>query len=88
MSFEDNSFDAVLCIAVLHFAESHEHFDAMLQGCWRVLKPGGLLFARLCSSIGVEDHVEDLGNGQFRLGDGSTRYLVDLDKLLGILRKR
>ena len=29
----------------------------MLRGTWRVLKPGGLFFCRLASSIGMEDQV-------------------------------
>ena len=49
----------------------------MLAGIWRVLAPGGLLFARLASSIGIEDLVQPLGGGRFRLPDGSDRFLVD-----------
>ena len=81
-SFPDASFDAALCIAVLHFAANPDAFDAMLRGVWRALKPGGILFCRLCSSIGVESHVAPTANGRYRLGDGSERYLVDLSMLL------
>src|SRR5450631_2499278 len=41
MSFPDAFADAVLSSAVLHFARDDDHFDAMLRGTWRVLKPGG-----------------------------------------------
>jgi hypothetical protein len=49
----------------------------MLRAMWRVLKPGGLFFCRLASSIGIADRVRDLGQGRFQLPDGSERYLVD-----------
>src|SRR5439155_10484661 len=53
-AFTDAFADLVLSSAVLHFARSGDHFRAMLHGTWRVLKPGGLLFCRLASSIGME----------------------------------
>ncbi len=40
--------------AVLHFARDAAHFEAMLRQMWRVLRPGGLFFARLASTIGIE----------------------------------
>jgi SAM-dependent methyltransferase len=58
MSFADAGFDVVLSSAVLHFARDEEHWRAMVRGMWRVLKPGGILFARLASSIGMEDQIE------------------------------
>ena len=45
MSFDDGCADVVLSSAVLHFARDDAHFDAMLRGCWRVLKPGGFFSA-------------------------------------------
>ena len=69
--------DVVISSAVLHFARDHEHFDEMLQGTWRVVKPGGLFFCRLASSIGMAERMRPLGGGRFRLPDGSERYLVD-----------
>ena len=57
LSFEDACADLVISSAVLHFARDDEHFEAMLQGSWRVLKPGGLFFCRLASSIGMEHQV-------------------------------
>ena len=83
MSFVDESFDAVICSAVLHFAESQTHFEQMLTGVWRVLSPGGFLFTRLASSIGLADRMVPLGRGRYRLPDGTDRYLVDEATLLG-----
>jgi tellurite methyltransferase len=82
MPFADAAFDLIICSAVLHFAQSHEHFEGMLQSISRVLKPGGYLFARLASDIGIEQHVQPTGNGRYLLPDGSERYLVNEDKLL------
>lgn len=76
-SFADQSADVVLASAVLHFARDDEHFAAMMAQLWRVLKPGGVFFARLASVIGIEADVRPLGHGRYRLPDGSDRYLVD-----------
>ena len=52
-----------------------------------MLKPGGIFFCRLCSSIGIESHIQPLGEGRYRLGDGSDRYLVDIPVLLDYTEK-
>jgi SAM-dependent methyltransferase len=83
-SFPDHSFDAVLASAVLHFARSDAHFERMLQGAWRLLRPGGFFFARLASSIGIEGRVVATADGRYRLPDGSERYLVDEARLLAL----
>ncbi|OKS85756.1 class I SAM-dependent methyltransferase [Mucilaginibacter polytrichastri] len=77
MPFEDASFDLVISNAVLHFANSPAHFESMLRGMWRVLKPGGYFFARLASDIGIESLVQPLGNNRNLLPDGSERFLVN-----------
>ena len=77
MTFFDAFADVVISSAVLHFARDDAHFQAMLDGTWSVLKPGGLLFCRLASSIGIEDQVRQLSGRRFLLPDGSERYLVD-----------
>ena len=82
MSFSAGSVDAVLSIAVLHFARDDQHFDAMLQRMWRTLRPGGLLFCRLASSIGIEDRVTPVEGRWHLLPDGSERSLVDEAMLL------
>jgi len=82
LPFEDNSFDLVISSAVLHFAQRPDHFHEMVHAMWRVLKPGGYLFARLASDIGIETLVQDLGNGRYLLPDGSERFLVNQQLLL------
>jgi len=81
-TFPDAFADLVLSSAVLHFARGDDHFGAMLRGTWRVLKPGGLLFCRLASAIGMEHQVQRVAGRRFRLPDGSERYLVDEPLLL------
>ncbi|HWI19079.1 MAG TPA: class I SAM-dependent methyltransferase [Vicinamibacterales bacterium] len=82
-SFPDASFDVVLASAVLHFARDEAHFATMVRQLWRVLKPGGLFFARLASTIGIAGDVEPIGHGRYRLPDGSDRYLVDAATIEG-----
>lgn len=77
LSFSNNFFSVVISSAVLHFAQNEAHFDAMLKEMWRVLKPGGILFARLASDIGIEKYVKHLGNRRFQLGDGTERFLIN-----------
>jgi SAM-dependent methyltransferase len=84
MSFADSFFDVVIASAVLHFAQSDAHFLAMLHGAWRVLKPGGLFFCRLASSIGIETKIQPVGEGRYLLPDGSERYLVDETTLMNL----
>jgi len=76
-SFPDAHAGVVIASAVLHFARDERHFEAMLRQMWRVLEPGGVFFARLASTIGIESEVIPVGNGRFRLPDGSDRFLVD-----------
>jgi SAM-dependent methyltransferase len=82
MSFPDAFADVVISSAVLHFARNDRQFLAMLRGSWRVLKPGGLFFCRLASSIGIEQLVRPQDGRVCLLPDGSTRYLVDAALLL------
>ena len=87
MSFEDGCADVVISNAVLHFARDQAHFDAMLMGSWRVLKPGGLFFCRLASTIGMEGQFQPIEGRRFRLPDGTERFLVD-QALLNSLAER
>jgi len=77
MSFEDACADVVISNTVLHLAADDAQFEAMLQGSWRVLKPGGIFFCRLASTIGMEDEFVPLGGRRYRSPDGGERYLVD-----------
>jgi len=84
LPFSAHYFGAVVCSAVLHFAEDVDTFEGMLSELWRVLAPGGILFSRLASSIGIEGDVVRLQERWYRLPDGSERFLVDEAYLLRI----
>jgi len=80
MPFPEGFADVVISNAVLHFARDEEHFRAMLAELWRVLRPGGMLFCRLGSRIGMD--FERVGSNIFVIGDGSRWFLVDEEMLL------
>jgi tellurite methyltransferase len=82
MPFPDCFADVVICNSVLHFARDDNHFHQMVSELWRVLAPGGMLFCRLGSRIGMEfNHVS--GN-KYVVGDGQEWFLVDEKMLLGL----
>jgi SAM-dependent methyltransferase len=81
LPWPDARMDAIVCSAVLHFARDRVHFERMVEEMWRVLAPGGLFFARLASSIGIEPLV-DAAVGRVRLPDGSDRFVVDEQLLI------
>lgn len=82
MPFQNEVFDAIISSAVLHFADDEAHFNRMLDEMRRVLKPDGMMFARLASTISIEDKVEKLGERRYLLPDGSERFLVDEELLI------
>jgi SAM-dependent methyltransferase len=82
LPYADGFMDAVISSAVLHFARDEQHFDAMLGEMWRVLRPGGLFFARLATSIGIEARLPSSSPGRYHLPDGSERFLMDEAGLL------
>ncbi len=82
MPFADGFADVVICSSVLHFARDDEHFLAMVSELWRVLRPGGMLFCRLGSRIGMD--FQPVRGHRFIVGDGSEWYLVDEDMLMDL----
>ena len=80
MPFANEFADVVICSSVLHFARGEEHFMKMVSELWRVLRPGGLLFCRLGSRIGME--FAPVGDGRYAMPDGQTWFLVDERKLM------
>jgi tellurite methyltransferase len=86
MSHDTGSMDVVISSAVLHFARDDSHWLAMVHEMWRVLAPGGLLFARLATTVG-QPNVKQIGGGRYVMPDGSTRFLVDHERLLNVTRE-
>ena len=78
--FPEAFADVVICNSVLHFARDEDHFKKMLSELWRVLRPGGMLFCRLGSRIGM--NFEPAGGNSYVIGDGSVWFLVDERMLL------
>jgi SAM-dependent methyltransferase len=85
ISHPDGAFDLVICSAVLHFARDDAHFNAMLHNLWRVLKPSGLLFCRLASTIGMPH--KHLTGHRYLAPDGVERFCVDEALLMGFTTK-
>jgi len=81
MSFRNDQFDVVLSSAVLHFARDEDHWLTMVRELWRVLRPGGIFFARLASTVGIQDQLEHVAGRRYQLPDGSERFLVDFELL-------
>lgn len=82
MPFPADFADVVLCSSVLHFARNDSHFHSMIAELWRVLRPGGLLFCRLGSRIGMD--FPPAPNGLFAMPDGQHWFLVDEHELLAL----
>jgi 2-polyprenyl-3-methyl-5-hydroxy-6-metoxy-1,4-benzoquinol methylase len=78
--FADDFADVVICSAVLHFSRDDEQFSNILRQLWRIVKPGGMLFCRLGSRIGME--FERVRGNIYRTGQGAAWYLVDEEMLM------
>ena len=85
LPYTNNEFDIIICNAVLHFANDQEHFYQMFDELIRVLKPGGTLFIRMASNIGIEDKLKDGKNGVHLLPDGTHRFLLTREIMSGLL---
>lgn len=86
LPFTDGYFNHVISSAVLHFAKSYQHFNAMFIEMARVLKPGGTLFIRMTSNIGIENLTESIADGVYVIPDGSTRFLLTKALLKNLLK--
>lgn len=84
LPYSDESFDAVICNAVLHFVTDEHQFDRIMAELWRVLKPGGIFFARLSSVIGLENRLRLIEGRRYQVPDGSELFLVDEAKLMAV----
>lgn len=87
MPYQDRYFDAIISSAVLHFAENKDHFLSMIGELSRVLKPGGILFARMTTDVGIKELIQPAGEGKYFLPDGSVRFLLNKNQLKEIMVK-
>jgi len=74
--FDHESFDHIICNAVLHFAKSTKHFYEMFDKLIGLCKTGGQIFIRMTSDIGIENKVKEIKDGVYSIPDGSTRFLL------------
>jgi 2-polyprenyl-3-methyl-5-hydroxy-6-metoxy-1,4-benzoquinol methylase len=74
------SFDYIICNAVLHFAQNHDHFDQMFEKLLSFLEKDGTLFIRMTTDHGL-DNLAHRDTGVHDLPDGSTRYLINRKKI-------
>jgi len=88
MPFADEFADVVVCNSVLHFARDEKQLEAMVQGLWRVLRPSGMLFCRLASTIGAVQGMafEAVGGRRYRMSHGAEWLLVDEPLLMELTR--
>lgn len=86
--FHPKAFDAVICSAVLHFAERESNFWQMIDEISRVLKPGGTFWFRMCTGFGgILEKSKDLGEGKYLLPDESERFVFQEKHLIKLLEK-
>lgn len=84
LPFPPAAFDAVLSVAVLHFARGEAHFFGMMDELWRVLKPSGSLFIRTNAAKSFPDQESHSERSNPERG---TRFLLTPD-LFDQLTKR
>jgi tellurite methyltransferase len=87
LPFSNAFFHHIICCAVLHFANNEQHFEAMFSEMVRVLKPGGSLFLRVTTDVGLANKIIPLGHGRFHLLDGSDRFLLTKKMLDDLLQR-
>jgi len=88
MPFPDELADVVVCHSVLHFAKDEAELESMVRGLWRVLRPGGMLFCRLASTIGATEGMAftPVGGRRFHMSHGAEWLLVDEALLMELTR--
>lgn len=87
LNYANEKFDHIICIAILHFAESEQEFIAMIKELLRVLKPNGTIFIRTATIESLEDKVVQISDSVYKLPDKSTRFLLTKDLLQSIQSK-
>ncbi len=80
--FPDETFDVIICSAVLHFAKSHEHFHKMVSELVRLLKPGGKIFIRTMSDHYLVKGVTEIEPNIFRFPNEQIRFVVNAYSLV------
>lgn len=87
LPWQKDAFDSIICSAVLHFAESQQHFFQMTDELIRVLKPGGILFIRMASDLAFDVKPEKADEFRYHLPDGSIRFLLTKNLLAELFKR-
>ena len=74
-------YDVIICNAVLHFAQNHQHFDAMFENLINLLNHNGILFIRMTTDIGIQHLLRIDQDGVYELPDKTKRYLINREKI-------
>ena len=85
LNFDNNTFDHIICSAVLHFAQNTQHFLNMFSELIRVLKPRGSLFIRMTTLKSMEEFAKPISDGVYLLPDNTNRFLLNDTLLNGLL---
>jgi ubiquinone/menaquinone biosynthesis C-methylase UbiE len=80
--FPDATFDVIICSAVLHFAKSATHFEAMLRELARLLKSKGKMFVRTMTDRYIPEDSLQTEEGVFQFQNGQTRFIVNADAFI------
>jgi len=80
--FPDQTFDTIICNAVLHFASDTNHFTKMIEEMSRVLKSKGALFIRTMTDLYFSDSTLKLKENIVDLGQKNLRYVINSDQFI------
>ncbi|SMG20956.1 Methyltransferase domain-containing protein [Marivirga sericea] len=86
--FPSETFDVIICSAVLHFAKSKEYFREMIKELVRLLKPNGKMFIRTMTdrymaegTIKIDQNIYQLSDHQVRFAMNGEIFVKDLSTL-------
>lgn len=85
LPYQDSSFNHIICSAVLHFAKDTATFKQYFSELSRVLAPGGSLFFRMTTDVGVEHTAQLVQDGVYYLKDDTHRFLITRSLLNEVL---
>ncbi len=87
LPYENDFFDFIFSISVLHFSDNREQYFRMMDEMIRVVKKGGLLFLRMDAVIGLDEPYQNADGGKCILPDGSLRFLAGHELLKETTRR-
>jgi len=84
LPFGENSFDHIICCAVLHFAQSEKHFTEMFAELVRTLKQRGTLLIRMASNIGLDGKAPLVRDNKTQV---QGYYYLTRERITSLLKK-